>query len=138
MGAKDLCPALWPGDVVVMDNRRAHHDDEVREWIEKCGAELLYLPPYSPDLNPIEKAWSKLKNLLRQAQARTQEALETAIAAMLPQSPPAMLRPGSDSASVNYTICENALSFPNFFPNFSTLSVSPTGEEQVQPSALYS
>ncbi len=80
-----LCPALQPGDVVVMDNLRAHHADQVRAWIEKQGAELLYLPPYSPDLNPIEKAWSKLKNLLRQAQARTQETLEAAIAALLPQ-----------------------------------------------------
>lgn len=51
-----LCPALRPGDVVVMDNLRAHQADKVREWIEKQGAELLYLPPYSPDLNPIEKA----------------------------------------------------------------------------------
>ena len=84
-----LCPALRPGDVVVMDNLRAHQADEVREWIEKRGAELLYLPPYSPDLNPIEKAWSKLKNLLRQARARTQEALEAAIAALLPQITPA-------------------------------------------------
>ena len=60
-----LCPQLWPGDVVVMDNLSSHKVKGVRERIEAAGAELLYLPPYSPDLNPIEKAWSKLKLLLR-------------------------------------------------------------------------
>ena len=53
-----LCPALHPGDVVVMDNLSSHKVDGVRQRIESCQAELLYLPPYSPDLNPIEKAWS--------------------------------------------------------------------------------
>ncbi len=80
-----LCPKLRPGDVVVMDNLSSHKLDGVRQRIAKCGAELLYLPPYSPDLNPIEKAWAKLKLLLRSAQARTAEALEQAIAALLPQ-----------------------------------------------------
>ena len=80
-----LCPQLRPGDVVVMDNLSAHKVDGVRERIEAVGAELLYLPPYSPDLNPIEKAWSKLKQLLRSAQARTREALEQAITELLPQ-----------------------------------------------------
>ena len=74
-----LCPALKPGDVVVMDNLSSHKVNGVREWIEKAGAEVLYLPPYSPDLNPIEKAWSKLKQLLRSAKARTKEALDKAI-----------------------------------------------------------
>jgi len=74
-----LCPALKSGDVVVMDNLSSHKVNGVREWIEKAGAEVLYLPPYSPDLNPIEKAWSKLKQILRSAKARTKEALETAI-----------------------------------------------------------
>lgn len=75
-----LCAALKPGDVVVMDNLSSHKVSGVREAIEKAGAEVLHLPPYSPDLNPIEKAWSKLKKLLRDAKARTKEALEKAIA----------------------------------------------------------
>ena len=79
-----LCPALRPGDVVVMDNLSSHKVAGVRERIEVAGAELLYLPPYSPDLNPIEKAWAKLKQLLRTAKARTAEALEQAIAELLP------------------------------------------------------
>jgi transposase len=78
-----LCPKLKPGDVVVMDNLSAHKVAGVRELIEARGAELLYLPPYSPDLNPIEQAWSKLKQLLRGAKARTTEALEQAIAQAL-------------------------------------------------------
>jgi transposase len=74
-----LCPALRPGDVVVMDNLSSHKVDGERQRIEAAGAELLYLPPYSPDLNPIEKAWSKLKQLLRSAKARTEQALDQAI-----------------------------------------------------------
>lgn len=79
-----LCPALRPGDVVVMDNLSSHKVQGVREQIEQVGATVLYLPPYSPDLNPIEKAWAKLKQLLRSAKARTREALEQAIADLLP------------------------------------------------------
>lgn len=67
-----LCPVLRPDDVVVMDNLSSHKVAGVRERIEKAGAELLYLPPYSPDLNPIEKAWSKLKQQLRAAKAEQQ------------------------------------------------------------------
>lgn len=78
-----LSPRLKPGDVVVLDNLSSHKVGGVRESIEKAGAELLYLPPYSPDLNPIEKAWAKLKQLLRAAKARTQEALDNAIAEAL-------------------------------------------------------
>ena len=78
-----LCPQLQARDVVVMDNLSAHKVRGIRELIEAQGAELLYLPPYSPDFNPIEKAWSKLKQLLRAAKARTAEALETALAEVL-------------------------------------------------------
>jgi transposase len=78
------CPKLRPGDVVVMDNLSSHKVKGVRERIEKCGATLLYLPPYSPDLNPIEKAWAKLKQLLRSAKARTKEALDQALTELLP------------------------------------------------------
>jgi len=80
-----LCPQLKSGDVVVMDNLSSHKVKGVRDKIEAAGAELLYLPPYSPDLNPIEKAWSMLKLLLRSAKARTQEALDQAISELLPQ-----------------------------------------------------
>ena len=84
-----LVPVLKPGDVVVMDNLSAHKAPAVREWIEKAGAEVLYLPPYSPDLNPIEKAWAKLKQLLRSAKARTKETLDQAITEALPLITPA-------------------------------------------------
>jgi transposase len=78
-----LCPELRPGDVVVMDNLPAHKVAGVRERIEAVGDRLLYLPPYSPDLNPIEQAWSKLKQALRSLKARTDEALESAVAEAL-------------------------------------------------------
>lgn len=81
---KVLCPRLRAGHIVVMDNLSAHKVNGVRERIEACGASVLYLPPYSPDLNPIEKAWSKLKEGLRAAGARTAPALDQAVAALLP------------------------------------------------------
>ena len=84
-----LCPRLRPGQVVIMDNLSAHKVEGVRQQIEAAGARLLYLPPYSPDLNPIEPAWSKLKQLLRAAKARTSEALETAVAKALSAISPA-------------------------------------------------
>ena len=84
-----LCPVLQFGDVVVMDNLSSHKVDGVRQRIETCQAERLYLPPYSPDLNPIEKAWSKLKQILRQAKARTADALDLAIEQALPEISPA-------------------------------------------------
>jgi len=83
-----LYPVLKPGDVVVMDNLSAHKAPAVREWIEKAAAELLYLPPYSPDLNPIEKAWAKLKQLLRAAKARSKQTLDQAITEALPHITP--------------------------------------------------
>ena len=85
-----LCPQLHPGDVVVMDNLAAHKVDGVRDLIQRAGAELRYLPPYSPDLNPIEKCWSKVKQLLRGAKARymfsLEQAVSQAIAALTPQN----------------------------------------------------
>lgn len=74
-----LAPELRPGDVVVMDNLQPHKAAGVREMIDAAGATLLYLPPYSPDLNPIENMWSKVKRLLRSAAARTFEALQRAV-----------------------------------------------------------
>ena len=70
-----LAPALRPGQAVVMDNLSAHKGGRVRELIEERGCEVLFVPPYSPDLNPIEEAFAKLKALLRRAGARTREAL---------------------------------------------------------------
>ena len=70
-----LAPTLRPGQVVVMDNLGAHRPRRVRELIEERDCELIYLPPYSPDLNPIEEALSKIKHILRKIAARTKEAL---------------------------------------------------------------
>ncbi|HEX4621635.1 MAG TPA: IS630 family transposase [Myxococcaceae bacterium] len=77
---KILGPKLSAGDVVVLDNLSSHKVAGVSREVEKQGARLLYLPPYSPDFSPIEPAWSKLKQFLRSAAARTKEALEQAIA----------------------------------------------------------
>ena len=70
-----LAPALHPGDVVVLDNLAAHKVDGVRQAIEAVGASVRYLPAYSPDLNPIEQAFSKLKTAMRKGAARTVKAL---------------------------------------------------------------
>ncbi len=78
-----LSPALSPGQIVVMDNLSSHKSSRVRELIEESGCDLLYLPPYSPDLNPIEEAFSKVKALLRKAQARSREALVEAMGVAL-------------------------------------------------------
>ena len=74
-----LCPTLKSGDLVVMDNLGAHKESGIREAIEARGARLIYLPPYSPDLSPIEQCWSKLKTALRGIGARTRRKLERAI-----------------------------------------------------------
>jgi transposase len=74
-----LSPKLQADDVVVLDNLSAHKVSGIRELIEARGAQLLYLPPYSPDLNPIELAWSKFKQYLRTAKSRTTEALDRAV-----------------------------------------------------------
>ena len=78
-----LVPTLCPGQVVVMDNLSAHKGGRVKEIIEGRGCELLYLPPYSPDFNPIEQAFSKVKGLLRQAEARVRESLIEAMGVAL-------------------------------------------------------
>jgi len=97
-----LGPKLRPGDVVVMDNLSAHKVAWVEQLIQAAGAELLYLPPYSPDLNPIEKAWAKLKQLLRSAKARTAEALDQAIAELLPQITPENAQAWFRHCGINY------------------------------------
>ncbi|MDD4736216.1 MAG: transposase [Kiritimatiellae bacterium] len=74
-----LCPSLREGDIVIMDNLSSHKSGPTIELIETMGAQVLFLPAYSPDLNPIEKMWSKVKESLRAAEARTQEELIEAI-----------------------------------------------------------
>ena len=83
-----LAPSLQPGDIVIMDNLAAHKNESVRTIIASKGATLLYLPPYSPDLNPIEKMWSKVKQLLRGAKARGFEELIQAVANALDRVTP--------------------------------------------------
>ena len=83
-----LVPELSPGDVVIMDNLSSHKGGQIRQAIEAAGASLLYLPPYSPDFNPIENAFSKLKALLRKAAERTVEGLWNAIGRCLDRFTP--------------------------------------------------
>jgi transposase len=84
-----LVPDLAPGDIVIMDNLASHKGATVRALIEAAGARLLYLPPYSPDFNPIENAFAKLKALLRKAAERTVEGLWTAIGCLIETITPA-------------------------------------------------
>lgn len=87
-----LAPTLQPGDIVVMDNLPAHKSPAIRAMIEARGARLRYLPPYSPDFNPIEMAFSKLKSILRKAAARTVDDLWDAIGDALPHFTPQQCR----------------------------------------------
>ena len=80
-----LVPDLRPGDIVVMDNLSSHKNKTVRQAIRAAGAKLFFLPAYSPDLNPIEQAFSKLKTLLRKENARTNEQIEKCIAKLIRQ-----------------------------------------------------
>ena len=84
-----LCPTLRAGDVVVMDNLSPHKSDHTLSLIEQRGAQVQFLPAYSPDLNPIENMWSKVKTSLRTAEARTQpdllQAIASALASVTPQ-----------------------------------------------------
>lgn len=79
-----LGPTLTPGDIVGMDNLQAHKVVGIQQAIARRGARLVYVPPYSPDLSPIEPCWSKLKTALRTAKARTRDVLDAAIKAALP------------------------------------------------------
>jgi transposase len=83
-----LAPALTPGDVVVLDNLAAHKVAGIRQALAAAGASLLYLPPYSPDLNPIEQLFAKFKALLRKAATRTKEELWSTIGRLLATVPP--------------------------------------------------
>ena len=83
-----LVPVLRPGDIVVLDNLGSHKGKAVREAIERVGAELRFLPPYSPDLNPIEQVFAKLKTLLRRAAPRNRHALWSGVGALLDRFDP--------------------------------------------------
>ncbi|MBD1862294.1 MULTISPECIES: transposase [Trichocoleus] len=78
-----LTPRLWVGAIIVMDNLPVHHASVVHEAIEAVGAQVVFLPPYSPELSPIELCWSKLKQLLCSAKTRTSEALDQALSKVL-------------------------------------------------------
>lgn len=80
-----LCPSLRPGDLVILDNLSPHKSPATLALITAAGAQVLFLPAYSPDFNPIEKMWSKVKNSLRKAEARTASELLEAIGAALTQ-----------------------------------------------------
>ena len=82
-----LAPTLKPGDIVIMDNLGSHKGQAVRQAIRAVGAKLFFLPPYSPDLNPIEQVFAKLKTLLRKAAARTIEATWKTIGSLLDRFP---------------------------------------------------
>ena len=83
-----LAPTLQPGDVVVLDNLGSHKGSEVREAIQAAGARLVFLPPYSPDLNPIEQAFAKIKTLLRKQDPRTVEATWRSVGTLLDRVAP--------------------------------------------------
>lgn len=82
---EDLLPFLLPGTVIVMDRLAAHCNEQVRIAIERAGCKLKFLPPYSPELNPIEEAWSKLKQLLRKLKARSRDALLEGVVTLIDQ-----------------------------------------------------
>jgi transposase len=84
-----VCPVLRPKDVVIVDNLSAHKQTAIRRLVESAGAELLYLPPYSPDMSPIEPCWSKVKSALRGLGARTVRKLDRAIVRALSLVTPA-------------------------------------------------
>lgn len=98
-----LAPTLRPGDVVVMDNLSAHKVAGVTEAIRRVGASVLYLPPYSPDLNPIEQAFAKLKALLRGAAARTKETLWDTIGQLLDRFSPVECRNYLSNSGYEFT-----------------------------------
>jgi transposase len=98
-----LLPTLKAGDIVVMDNLSAHKNQETIDLIESVGAELWFLPPYSPDLNPIEKMWSKIKAILRKLKARTEKTLINAIAKALEAVTASDVKGWFESCGYQYT-----------------------------------
>lgn len=97
-----LVPVLRPGQIVVLDNLSSHKGVEIREMIEAAGCDFWLLPPYSPDLNPIEKMWSKEKEFLRAAKARCTEELDRAVAEGLETITPQDARGWFESCGYRY------------------------------------
>lgn len=104
-----LVPSLTPGDIVVMDNLGSHKSPAVRAAIRKAGAKLFFLPPYSPDLNPIEQMFSKLKHLMRKAAERTVEATWRRIGTLLDKFTPKECQAYLVNAGYASTQCHHAL-----------------------------
>jgi transposase len=104
-----LRPTRHPGDIVIMDNLRAHKATGIREAIEQTGARVLYLPPYSPDLAPIERCWAKLKSILRTAKARSVRPWMRPLLRHWPPSPPRMHEAGSSIVAMPYSNSRTAL-----------------------------
>ena len=82
---QELIPHLRPNDIVIMDNLSAHKNAQIRRMIESAGCRVIFTPPYSPEFNPIEEAWAKLKDIVRRAETRTREAFDSAVAYALDQ-----------------------------------------------------
>jgi transposase len=101
--AAELIKTLKPGDIVVLDNLGSHKGKAVRTMLRRAGARLLFLPPYSPDLNPIEQLFSKLKHAMRKAMGRTPEAVHDAIAAILETIAPSECRNYLENAGYKST-----------------------------------
>ena len=97
-----LIPTLRPGDIVVMDNLRTHHVQTADGLLRDAGAESLYLPAYSPDLNPVEKLWSKVKAALRKLRGRSPDAIDAAIQSAFAVSPRMIVLDGFDTLVVVY------------------------------------
>ena len=97
-----LIPTLRPGDIVVMDNLRTHHVQTADGLLRDAGAEGLYLPAYSPDLNPVEKLWSKVKAALRKLRGRSPDAIDAAIQSAFAVSPRMIVLDGFDTLVVVY------------------------------------
>ena len=99
-----IVPILEPGDTVIMNNLSSHKSNHASDAIESTGAKLMYLPPYSPDLNPIEKMWSKVKAYLRQAEARTVRTLTSAVGRALGEITPQDCHGFFESVGVSVTL----------------------------------
>lgn len=98
-----LVPNLHPGDLIVMDNLSAHRHPDAIDAIRKVGADVVFLPPYSPEFNPIEKAWAKLKEIVRRAATLTREAFDRAVAAAMDEISTADIRAWTQHAGYALT-----------------------------------
>jgi transposase len=107
-------PSLRPGQIVLLDNLAVHKSATAQALIEAAGCQLVFLPPYSPDFNPIEQAFAEIKQALRRRGARSWDAVAAAVADLVPRSPPPMLRPSLPlpaflSSCSSYVRCSNLM-----------------------------